>query len=40
MPQVLVLGSGKIGSLIAGLLSAKGQYQVHLADLTLDAPND
>ena len=38
MPQVLVLGSGKIGSLIAGLLSAKGQYQVHLADLTLDAP--
>jgi len=38
MPQVLVLGSGKIGSLIAGLLSSKGQYQVHLADLTLDAP--
>lgn len=38
MPQVLVLGSGKIGSLIAGLLSAKGEYQVHLADLTLDAP--
>ena len=38
MPQVLVLGAGKIGSLIAGLLSAKGQYQVHLADLTLDAP--
>ncbi|HNV25955.1 MAG TPA: saccharopine dehydrogenase C-terminal domain-containing protein [Nitrospira sp.] len=37
MPQVLVLGSGKIGSLIAGLLSSKGQYQVHLADLTLDA---
>jgi saccharopine dehydrogenase-like NADP-dependent oxidoreductase len=38
MPQVLVLGAGKIGSLVAGLLSAKGQYQVHLADLTLDAP--
>jgi saccharopine dehydrogenase-like NADP-dependent oxidoreductase len=38
MPQVLVLGAGKIGSLIAGLFSAKGQYQVHLADLTLDAP--
>ena len=38
MPQVLVLGAGKIGSLIAGLLSAVGQYQVHLADLTLDAP--
>jgi saccharopine dehydrogenase-like NADP-dependent oxidoreductase len=38
MPQVLVLGAGKIGSLIAGLLSAVGQYQVHLADLTLDVP--
>jgi saccharopine dehydrogenase-like NADP-dependent oxidoreductase len=38
MPLVLVLGAGKIGSLITGLLSAKGQYQVHLADLTLDAP--
>ena len=38
MPQVLVLGAGKIGSLVAGLLSANGQYHVHLADLTLDAP--
>ena len=38
MPQVLVLGAGKIGSLITGLLSAVGEYQVHLADLTLDAP--
>jgi saccharopine dehydrogenase-like NADP-dependent oxidoreductase len=38
MPQVLVLGAGKIGSLIAGLLSAVGEYQVHLADCTLDAP--
>lgn len=38
MPQVLVLGAGKIGSLIAGLLSAVGRYRVHLADLTLDAP--
>ena len=38
MPQVLVLGAGKIGSLIAGLLSAVGDYHVHLADLTLDVP--
>ena len=38
MPQVLVLGAGKIGSLVAGLLSASGRYHVHLADLTLDAP--
>ncbi|MBS0159214.1 MAG: saccharopine dehydrogenase NADP-binding domain-containing protein [Nitrospira sp.] len=38
MPQVLVLGAGKIGSLVAALLAAKGHYQIHLADLTLDAP--
>lgn len=38
MPQVLVLGAGKIGSLVAGLLSARGLYHVHLADLTLDVP--
>ncbi len=38
MPQVLVLGAGKIGSLTASLLSGVGHYQVHLADLTLDAP--
>ncbi len=38
MPQVLVLGAGKIGSLVAGLLSARGQYHIHLADLTLDVP--
>lgn len=38
MPQVLVLGAGKIGSLVAGLLSVEGHYEVHLADLTLDGP--
>ncbi len=38
MPQVLVLGAGKIGSLVAALLATKGGYYVHLADLTLDAP--
>lgn len=38
MPQVLVLGAGKIGSLVAGLLSIQGQYRIHLGDLTLDAP--
>ncbi|MCC2640411.1 MAG: uncharacterized protein K0S45_824 [Nitrospira sp.] len=38
MPRVLVLGSGKIGSLVTGLLSADGQYLVHLADKALDVP--
>ena len=38
MPQVLVLGAGKIGSLVAGLLSVRGQYEIHLADLALDGP--
>jgi saccharopine dehydrogenase-like NADP-dependent oxidoreductase len=32
MQRVLVLGSGKIGSLIAGLLAECGDYEVHLAD--------
>ena len=38
MHRVLVLGAGKIGSLVACLLSQQGAYEVHLADLTLDAP--
>lgn len=38
MPRVLVLGAGKIGSLAACLLSQQGRYDVHLGDVTLDAP--
>ncbi|MBL8072727.1 MAG: saccharopine dehydrogenase NADP-binding domain-containing protein [Nitrospira sp.] len=38
MNRVLVLGSGKIGSLIACLLNQCGRYEVHLGDLSLDAP--
>jgi saccharopine dehydrogenase-like NADP-dependent oxidoreductase len=33
MNQVLVLGAGKIGALISGLLAESGAYQVQLADL-------
>lgn len=32
MHRVLVLGAGKIGSLVAGLLAASGDYHVDLAD--------
>jgi saccharopine dehydrogenase-like NADP-dependent oxidoreductase len=32
MHRVLVLGAGKIGSLIAGLLADSGDYEVHLSD--------
>jgi saccharopine dehydrogenase-like NADP-dependent oxidoreductase len=38
MPQVLVLGAGKIGSLTACLLAGSGRYSVHLGDITLDIP--
>ena len=38
MPRVLVLGAGKIGSLVACLLSQHGTYDVHVGDITLDAP--
>ncbi|MFO0776155.1 MAG: saccharopine dehydrogenase C-terminal domain-containing protein [Nitrospira sp.] len=38
MHRVLVLGAGKIGSLIACLLNQCGRYEVHLGDMTLDAP--
>lgn len=33
MQNVLVLGAGKIGALISGLLAESGDYQVQLADL-------
>jgi len=33
MHRVLVLGAGKIGALISGLLGESGGYQVHLADV-------
>ncbi|MDO9116445.1 MAG: saccharopine dehydrogenase C-terminal domain-containing protein [Nitrospira sp.] len=36
MYRVLVLGAGKIGSLIVGLLSQHGRYEVHLGDVNLD----
>jgi saccharopine dehydrogenase-like NADP-dependent oxidoreductase len=36
--SVLILGAGKIGSLIACLLGDSGEYTVHLADVSLDAP--
>ena len=32
MHRVLVLGAGKIGALISGLLGESGDYVVHLAD--------
>ncbi len=38
MHRVLVLGAGKIGSLVACLLSQEGGYEIHLGDVHLDAP--
>ncbi|MGI9232212.1 MAG: saccharopine dehydrogenase NADP-binding domain-containing protein, partial [Woeseiaceae bacterium] len=32
MQDVLVLGAGKIGALISGLLAESGDYRVQLAD--------
>ena len=37
MHKVLILGAGKIGSLISGLLAESGAYHVHLADVNADA---
>src|SRR5688572_31585840 len=33
MPRVLILGAGKIGALISGLLAESGDYEVQLADV-------
>ena len=33
MRKVLVLGAGKIGALISGLLAESADYEVHLADV-------
>lgn len=38
MHRVLVLGAGKIGSLVTCLLAGTGNYDIHLGDVTLDAP--
>ncbi len=37
MHRVLVLGAGKIGALISGLLADAGDYQVQLADVSAEA---
>jgi saccharopine dehydrogenase-like NADP-dependent oxidoreductase len=37
MPKVLILGAGKIGALISGLLAESDAYDVHLADVSADA---
>lgn len=37
MQEILVLGAGKIGALISGLLSESGDYRVHLADAKASA---
>ena len=33
MHKVLILGAGKIGALISGLLGESGDYEVHVADV-------
>lgn len=39
MAKVLILGAGKIGALISGLLAESGSYEVHLGDVSADAAN-
>ena len=36
MHKVLILGAGKIGSLISGLLAESGDYEVHVGDVSGD----
>ncbi len=36
MHKVLILGAGKIGALISGLLAESGDYEVHVADVDAD----
>ena len=40
MKPILVLGAGKIGSLVAGLLAESGSYRVQLADAAADTAAD
>ena len=35
MQEILIMGAGHIGTLVAALLALTGEYQVHLADSTL-----
>ena len=39
MQKVLILGAGKIGALISGLLAESGSYEVHLGDVSATAAN-
>ena len=38
MKRILVLGAGKVGSLIACLLSETGDYQLYVGDSDEEAP--
>ena len=40
MQEILVLGAGKIGALITGLLADSGDYHVQLADKEAGAADD
>lgn len=39
MHRVLILGAGKIGTLISGLLGESGSYEVHLGDVSYEVAN-
>ena len=40
MQDILVLGAGKIGALICGLLAGSGDYRVQLADKVAGAADE